>query len=573
MYTANEITVLDHFFTNHTENVYCAKDTIPSELWSYLVGGASRSHLPLRDRFLAIYKDMHKTSEAYDKCMDEMASSIRGLSDVDFLTPAIRRATKFMNTWGVTYGHSSLKDSCVDRIIVDRVSILGAKAIEETSLGAFQEKSTRYMDFSNAGFVMPSYKKSDFAGFQWCGQDFAEAATTMYNQSIRVYLLVTEAAFKHYLAELNPDDFTSTKAMENTARAKAFDVARYCLMPCAPTALGFTMPTRETERHVSSMLASDNLELAGLARQMLEEAKQINPGLLTHVTPNAFTNGSAGEFNIEDSKYDYLFSTLDESYEDYRTHGLSAVVHVNEHISVQIPSWLDLYASIAASIVKKANKTNLPWLALRQHFVDILLSGKRASVIELIADRLASRGPHDPLPQEFAVCQFIMDIDMDFGAFRDLQRHRVGMQLRSSIAPDCSPFVPYLLQNPTTRDLVDALDAYNMLSAEIAAFHAAVYERDPVVAEYFALLGHSVGFTYMCDFRQLVYMCELRSTPQGHESYRSVVQAIWSVFDSEAEKYPELYKLFRVNMTKNTDRRAQENRASEKLAALQAQEQ
>lgn len=560
MYTNDEIIVLDHFFTRHDGFVYCAKDSIPTELWSYLVGGFSRSHLALRDRFLAIYKDMHGDG-GYDLAMNDMARAITNYNNADnFLVPAIAKATRFMDTWAVGYGHASLKDSSVDRIVVDRVSILVAKLLEETSLGAFQEKSTRYMDFMNAGFILPEYD-AEMLGASGIGHGFFD---DLHAESMSAYSKVYNAAFNHYYSQLDPSEFKSAKAMENTAKAKAFDVARYCLQPNVPTALGFTIPTRETERHLSALLAHPNSEVRGIAELMLAEATKINPGLLTHVTPNAYRNGYE---KILDSKYDPLFAGLDVSLDRHRNECLANVTHVSDLISVETPSFLDLYASIAASIVKRTDATNVAWLVLRQHFADMILEGKGQLVVDLIADRLADRGKHDELPLDFAVGRFCIDIDMDFGAYRDLQRHRVGTQFRSAIDPTYT-HVPYLLQDANTPELIAAYNAYIDLSQYVARKHEQLRKLDPVLAEYICILGNNVAFTYMCDFRQLVYMCELRSTPQGHESYRSVVQAIWSVFDNEAQKYPRLYSMFRVNMDKNTDRRAQENRAEEKRAAL-----
>ena len=56
-YTENERIVLDHFFTNVDRNVYCAKNALSSQLWAYLVGQYSRTHVSLRDRFLQLFDD------------------------------------------------------------------------------------------------------------------------------------------------------------------------------------------------------------------------------------------------------------------------------------------------------------------------------------------------------------------------------------------------------------------------------------------------------------------------------------------------------------------------------------
>jgi hypothetical protein len=59
-YSVSEKTVLEYFFTNIDKNVYCARDTLPSQVWAFLMGQYSRSHLSLRDRFLKIFEDQKK---------------------------------------------------------------------------------------------------------------------------------------------------------------------------------------------------------------------------------------------------------------------------------------------------------------------------------------------------------------------------------------------------------------------------------------------------------------------------------------------------------------------------------
>ena len=59
-YSPNEIIVLEHFFTNVDKNIYCAKNTMSSQLWAFLVGQYSRTHVSLRDRFLQLFEDQKK---------------------------------------------------------------------------------------------------------------------------------------------------------------------------------------------------------------------------------------------------------------------------------------------------------------------------------------------------------------------------------------------------------------------------------------------------------------------------------------------------------------------------------
>lgn len=62
-YSPNETIVLGYFFTNVDKNVYCAKNILSSQFWSFLVGQYSRTHVSLRDRFLQLFEDQKKALE------------------------------------------------------------------------------------------------------------------------------------------------------------------------------------------------------------------------------------------------------------------------------------------------------------------------------------------------------------------------------------------------------------------------------------------------------------------------------------------------------------------------------
>jgi thymidylate synthase ThyX len=269
-----EKAVLSHFFTSITDDVYAVTDAMPMSLWGFVAGLASRTHLSVRDRFLQVLRDT-LGDEYIDVIVDIQQRSTQRYGAGFVWTPVLEKASKFLKTWAVNYGHASLKDSCVDRIVVDRCSIRAAKILEESSLGAFQEKSTRYCDFSTAKEIIPDIDVSLEAD---ASQIIAES-NTIYNDMLSM-------CEDFYKRQLDPADFVNEAALVRTARAKAFDTARYCLLTSKPTALAFTMPSRETERHLSSLLAHPNQEMQEIARKALEAAMKINPGLLTHVESN-----------------------------------------------------------------------------------------------------------------------------------------------------------------------------------------------------------------------------------------------------------------------------------------------
>lgn len=535
LYTEDELTVLKWFFTNTSKHTYAATDAMPTQLWAYLVGGASRSPLSLRDRFLAVFEEASGTA-SYASEIAALADSItKARSGNEAPLHAImQKATRFMEKWAVQYGHNSLKDSAQDRIAADVVSIRGAKILEESHLIAYQEKSTRYQDFSNLGFICPPLFTKDIQAErdcnfgEWCGKKFTETdyhveAEALHNKSLSVYENILETATEYFLGELNSSDFKSTKAMHNTARAKAFDTARYALLACTPTALGFTAPTRETERKISEWLAHPNTEVADIAADIHAAAAVVNSGLLTHVQANSFYHQRVSPIfiakalrGIQRTNLEWQNAVVGDTY--------SSIVE-DGAVYLSYPfDYLDSFVQyLAAGVLKKSEGSNLSIDVIAEHLLEVTDTDGSLSAL-IIADRLRGRRRFDELPDEFAVGEFRAEVELDYGAFRDMQRHRNGTLICSNL--DCSYgyAVPDLLKLPKFAALHTTYCNY---MDEVAEFHAKVRAFNPVSAEYWFALGHKVQFSYSCNFKQLIYICELRSQPAGHYTYRRIAQELF----------------------------------------------
>ena len=573
-YTEDEKCVLNHFFTNSTGHAYAATSAMPTQLWAYLVGGASRSPLSLRDRFLVVFEDVCG-ADAYADELHVLAVAIKesgiGNTDTVAMLRILSKATKFMSKWAVQYGHNSLKDSAYDRVAVDRVSIRGAKILEESHLIAYQEKSTRYQDFSNLGYVLPSLFTKDiqaerdcnfgeWMGVKFTEVDYAREADELHKKSLAVYEEILEAAQAYFLKQLNPGDFKSPTAMHNTARAKAFDTARYALLTCTPTALGFTAPTRETERKLSEWLAHPNTEIADQAAEIHKAVAIVNDGLLTHVQANKFYHQHV---SVE------LASKALQGIQHTGLSWRSAIPEAADTGTVDL-SYPGDYAEtflqqLAAAVLKKSEGSNLPLDVIIEHLFEVTDPSGTLSA-QIIANRLRERRRFDELPDEFAIGEFRAEIELDYGAFRDLQRHRNGTLICSDL--DCSYgfAVPELLTHPEFAALHTTYCNY---MDEVATFHAKVRAFNPIAAEYWFALGHKVQFSYFCNFKQLIYICELRSQPAGHYSYRKIAQELYTllrknIFSVAADAI--LSRYFFVDMSDpfaGSSRAGAENRAAE----------
>ncbi len=132
---------------------------------------------------------------------------------------------------------------------------------------------------------------------------------------------------------------------------------------------------------------------------------------------------------------------------------------------------------------------------------------------------------------------FTFDITMDFGSYRDLQRHRMFTQQRQLLTPEIG-FVmpPDLVEAGVEGKIKEAREMSENLYKKI------IQDCGPLVAQYPVLFGHNIRFTIGANLRALEHMIELRTTPQGHPNYRKVCQIMAKLI---LEKYPWTSEIFK----------------------------
>jgi hypothetical protein len=111
------------------------------------------------------------------------------------------------------------------------------------------------------------------------------------------------------------------------------------------------------------------------------------------------------------------------------------------------------------------------------------------------------------------------DVLTDYGAFRDLQRHRLltlEWQPLSTRHGFTQPEA--ILEAGAGDDWARVMDA----SAEL---HDAIVSAGlPAVAPYTVAMAYRVRFYLEMNARQAMHLIELRTAPQGHPAYRRVCQ-------------------------------------------------
>lgn len=356
-----------------------------------------------------------------------------------------RGSEKFMSTYYVGYGHKSIGDLGSLTVFIEGVSMLAAKAIQDSRLYNGQEASTRYIDFSKQSFIDPVGMK----------------ATQKLLEDQRAFYLEGLETLKPFLAEQFPlEEEGREKAHAKALEARAFDIMRAFLPAGASTNLAWHGPIR---------VLGDRLP--ELRNHPLEEVRRIAKTLhesLYESFPDSFPEPG----KIYEDTEEYVGSYMKDSYY-HDNPGMSSFMKPRCDIDVENLSPEDIKILKA----RPNGKTELPkWL------------------------------------EELGQIQY--EFLLDFGSFRDVQRHRAVVQ-RMPLLTTGHGFEPwYFEQMP--EELAQKAKEY-LEGLEKALEDLSV---SPEMLQYYIPMGYRCANRLTGGLPAIVYLVELRSQTTVHSTLR-----------------------------------------------------
>ena len=120
------------------------------------------------------------------------------------------------------------------------------------------------------------------------------------------------------------------------------------------------------------------------------------------------------------------------------------------------------------------------------------------------------------------------DILADYGAFRDLQRHRM-------LTIDWQKLTPlHGYTRPAAVDDAGVAPDFDEAMERSASLFGALEEQFPAESSYAVALAYRVRFSMQMNAREAMHLIELRTTPQGHPAYRIVGQEMHRLIAEQA---------------------------------------
>jgi thymidylate synthase ThyX len=472
-----ERALLAPYVSNLDGDVFALRN-LPEEVAAVLFAYYSRSSDGLRQNLLRLLADG-------DLDVSDSPAAADAGQDDNALSDAKDRARAFHEKWVVGYGHSSVAEHAVIRLAVENVSILTSKVIEDCRLASYTEKSTRYVKFDTSRCHYPPRVMAD----RDAGARYRGAIERLMGAYVEWQAPVLEWVRQHAVRS----EKQTERGFDTACKATAFDNLRYLLPACTFTNIGITANARSLEGMIVKLLSHPLDEARAVGEQIRCEAQTSIPTLLKYADPNEYRAGHA------------LAAARKVGCSDERPNGAHIV---GPYLSE--PDVLDL-------------------IALHGPFAE----NDPSSL-------LAGRGKHDPVPRCFERAFLTFELILDYGAFRDIQRHRMATITVDALTACLGFETPPAIQKcGLAREYGDVMGAAGKAWQDL---RDAGFETD---APYVLPLGYRVRTLLTANLREIFHLVELRSGRQGHPSYRRIAQGIWREVD---RVYPSIARHIRVNM-------------------------
>ncbi len=508
-YSEAERIVLDHFFTNTHSNIYAAKDTLPSELWTLLMGQYARSSLTARDRLLNLFRDVKSKSSEDNSVpsVEDLAHMIQSKKDVtNMLTTHCKRAGKFTEEWGIDYGHASLRDSGTIRMCFEGVSQRATKFLESAREGAYQEQSTRAIPFEENWLGMP---------FEIRGTEFEDEMGKLNKRTIDLYkktrnilpdFLKTkhrnllEESNKKIKSELGSSYEFPSKDWEKVIGARVFDVARFLLPQNMTTSLGVTLNARRFQDQLTEWQSLPHWEMQLLGRAAQLEAMKIHPTLMKYGNPSEFYQDLPRRRKELFDKFAYGKKEFDFGHHDPVSNLITYTLDIEDFV----------LASILFNGSGEKSFNDLVW-----DIRGLSFDKKR----EIAQNMFKDKQSYEINAKDMEVGSFTFERLYDIGAFRDLQRQRGDRQ-------QIIPYTAKIGYNmPSEIAEIGLGDEFRGLMGEVKQFYEKLESHGlRSIAEYVPLMANLIRHVTTKDPVQCFYEAKLRTQPAGNDSYRNIAQ-------------------------------------------------
>src|SRR5215470_10236769 len=421
------------------------------------------------------------------------------------------RAEQLYERVFVEYGDDSVAQLGGVHLACEGASNILTKVLEWGRLMAYLEQSTRYIPYDDRPDGRYRYHvPAELTGV------LRERFVATLDRSFDTYRAWLPKLRAFFEAKFPRDPAESETVYRMTIRAKALDTLRGMLPAATTSNVGIYGTGQAYEQLLLRMRAHPLREVRDYADLMLIELRRVIPAFLKRV--DVPERGGIWSTYLEETRRE----TRDAARrllppEPARGAG------ERERASGAVPEEVTLSdydpegeaKVVAAALYAVSSRPDAELLAIARR----MTADERSAVLAAYVGKRLNRR-HRP-GRAFERTSYRFDVLGDYGAFRDLQRHRLLTLEWQRLTPRHGYVVPEAITE------AGASDDWRRVLEESADLHDAIEAAGlPDVAAYAVSMAYRVRFYMDMNAREAMHVIELRTTPQGHPAYRRICQAM-----------------------------------------------
>lgn len=491
-FSENQRKILQKYVTNTSKNIFVLQN-LPEVIKGALFSRYSRSSLGLRALLLKEFILNENTaflSIAGDDSQESAEEKV----------VAIKKAQNFYDRILDGYGDDSIGELGGAHLAIEGVSMLAAKAIEDARIGGSPlEKSTRYIYFDQKVNGEYLYYREPILMTSAYRELYLSTCNHLFETYSKLIPPLTEKIEQSF-----PKEHDISKAAYTAAlRAKVLDCLRGLLPASSLTDMGVFGNGRFFETLIQRLNSHNLVELQDIGKQSHEELGKVIPSFIrradtTHKYQKTFTQFA----EQMDNDLKILADNYAPEIEENKTPGVRLV-----SFDPESPK------KVAGALLFSHSTASLHDL---QKFCTKLPEEEILRILDVAANYRENRRHKSPRALEHA--EFTFEILSDFGVYRDLHRHRMLTQERQMLSCDYGYYVPQEIKGTEMeKEYVEAIERAKQAYDQIA-------EELPEEAQYVVPMACNIRWYFHINLRALQWLCELRSSPAGHPTYRFIAQ-------------------------------------------------
>lgn len=433
--------------------------------------------------------------------LDEFADSLGTTS----ATPAWegdegRRAADLYERIFVGYGDDSVAQLGGAHVACEWTSNVLTKILQRPRLGSYLEQSTRYIAYDapmDASEAEPRYR-------YYRDEQLGPAYEAAMDEIFSIYSACLPRVIEWCDSAYPPPDGEPSAAHRRAITAKALDLLRGLLPAASLSHMGIFASGQTYEQLILHLMAHPLPEAREYGRMILEAVKATMPSFVSRVErPD---RGGEWVTYLEDReaaarRWVSRLGLDRASGSTAEARPSVVLLHVDGDEDALLASLL----FEAAGVREEETRIRLAALSAEE----------RATLLaDLVGERRNRR--HRP-GRGFEALRYRFEIVSDYGAFRDLQRHRMLTVQWQTLGPHLGAGVPDEVVAAGCGD--EYRRALEISRAEFQRLADAGLDK---AAPYALCLGFRIRYVLDCNAREAMQLIELRSGREGHPSYRAV---------------------------------------------------